>query len=49
MKNFKTMVNKMAVKSMVAGTVAKEKIVSIFTQNEGEGFVDTALVRHVFN
>lgn len=43
MKKFKTMSKKMAVKSIVAGTIAKEKVFGIFAQKTGEGFVDSAL------
>lgn len=49
MKKFTNKVNEMAVRGIVMGAQAKEKVVAILTQRSGEGFVDTALVRHVSN
>lgn len=40
-------VNDLAVRGYVKGLQARERVRSILTQQSGEGFVDTALVRHV--
>lgn len=40
-------VNNLAVRGYVKGLQAKEKIKDTLTSRSGEGFVDTALVRHV--
>lgn len=36
-------------KAVVGYLNFKQKAACVLTQNDGEGFVDTALVRHVFN
>ncbi len=43
MKKLGNFTNKMAMVAMVKGAEMKEKVCDIFTQKEGEGFVDTAL------
>ena len=40
-------VNALAVRGYTKGLQAKEKIKDILAEQSGEGFVDTALVRHV--
>ena len=47
MTNMRTKVNTLATKGCIKGMQAKAKIRGIFEQKSGEGFVDTALVRHV--
>lgn len=51
MKNFMNKVsvkaNEITAKGYVMGLQAKERVRSVLTQKSGEGFVDTALVRHV--
>lgn len=49
MKKITNKVNELAVRGYIKGAQAKEKVVSVLTQRSGEGFVDTALVRHVSN
>lgn len=40
-------VNNLAVRGYVKGLQARDRVCAILTQQSGEGFVDTALVRHV--
>lgn len=40
-------VNEITARGYVMGLQAKERVRSVLTQKSGEGFVDTALVRHV--
>ncbi len=43
MKKSGNFINKMSLVAMIKSTEMKEKVCDIFTQKEGEGFVDTAL------
>ena len=43
MKRLTDKMNDLAVKSYVKGMQAKAKLVEVFAQKSGEGFVDTAL------
>lgn len=49
MKKIMNKVNELAIRGSIKGAEAKAKVMGILTAKSGEGFVDTALVRHVSN